>query len=151
MDVLTFTICPEGQDETRADLEDFLEALTRANERYFRRLPQGPCCPHCAGVRYAPPTLRDALAPGEHFESAERLVVLGVGACGSIAAMVAGRMRALEGRSARVRLVDQDSDRRWYHAVVELEDGTIIDPSAELERAANSAPEEPSCGCELSP
>lgn len=146
MDVLTFTVCPEGHAETTAVVEAFLEALVVANEHYFRRLPLGPCCPACAGVRYAPPTPAEARTPGEHFESAERLVVVGKGACGSIAAMVAGRMRALEGRHARVKLVPQSASARYYHAVVELDDGTIVDPSAELEHAA-AVEESPSCGC----
>lgn len=148
MDVLTFTVCPQGVEETREVLQAFLEALTTANELYFRRLPAGPCCPHCAGVKYKPPTELEANSPGEHFESAERMVVLGEGACGPIAAMVAARMRALEGRRVRPLVVSTSNVARRYHVVVELEDGTTIDPTTELEQAV-SVGAAPACACEV--
>lgn len=143
MDVLCFTVCPHGTEETRVVLEAFLEALTVANAEFYRRYPAAPCCPHCARILYRPPTEAEKAQPGEAFQSAERLVVLGRGACGSIAAMVAGRERA-KGRRARVVLQLQsdpkDPTRRDFHALVEKEDGTLVDPTANLERAVG-------CGC----
>lgn len=150
MDVLTITVCPQGIEETRRVLEALLEALVVTNVLYFERLPGGPCCPECASVKYAPPSETDAKSPGEHFESAERLIVNGEGACGSIAAMVAARKR-VDGVHARVKLVPTSSIDRRYHAVVELPDGTIEDPTQELPRAVSvGAPGPvrfPSCGC----
>ena len=135
MDVLSFEVGPQGAQETAVVLESFLEALTEANASYYRRVPKGPCCPKCAGIRYVAPAELDKLEPGERFLSAERMTVLGKGSCGSLAAMVAGRLRA-RGEQARVRveLVSDPADptRRDYHAYVQLGDGTRHDPAAEL-------------------
>lgn len=141
-DRLTFEVCPDGVEETRRVLDFFLEALTKTAELFYRRYPQAPCCPKCAGIKYAPPSDADAAEPGEHFESPERLVVMGKGACGSLAAMVAGRMRALEDRDVMAVSVPQPSPpgQRRFHSVVRLEDGTTIDPTLELELA-------PGCQC----
>lgn len=149
MDVISITVCPQGIEETRRVLEAMLEAVVVANELYFRRLPAGPCCPECASVKYAPPSEKEASSPGEHFESAERLVVVGEGACGSIAAMVAARKR-VDGVNARVKLVPTSSTDRRYHAVVELPDGTVEDPTEKLPRAVSVGARPatfPSCGC----
>lgn len=144
MDVLCFTVCPQGHEETRVVLEAFLEALTVANAEYYKRFPEGPCCPHCARIKYRPPTEAEKAQPGEAFQSAERLIVVGHGACGAIAAMVAGRERA-RGRQARVVLRLQsdptDPGRRDFHALVRKEDGTLVDPTASLDRA------DVGCGC----
>jgi hypothetical protein len=149
VDVLTFTVCPQTAEETRQVIEFYLEAMTKTNELYYQRLPLGPCCPECAGVRYVPPTERDASAPGEGFVSLERLVVLGVGKCGDIAAMVAAKMRVLDRRPAvRVKVITEDAARRRFHAVVQLEDGSLLDPTHELQRVGVSA-SAPSCGCEV--
>lgn len=144
MDVLCFTVCPHGWEETQVVLEAFLEALTVANAEYYRRFPEGPCCPKCALIKYRAPTESEKARPGENFHSAERMTVLGYGACGSIAAMVAGRERA-KGRHARVILQLQsdprDSTRRDFHALVEKEDGTLVDPTKSLEVTTQG------CGC----
>lgn len=149
MDVLTFTVCPQSAEETRQVIEHFLEALTKANELYYQRLPLGPCCPECAGVRYVPPTEREANMPGESFASLERLVVLGVGKCGDVAAMVAAKLRVLDRRPAvRVKVITEDAQRRRFHAVVQLEDGSLLDPTHELQRVGVKA-SAPDCGCEV--
>lgn len=150
MDRITVTVCPQGIAETRLVLEAVLEAVVVANELYFRRLPSAPCCPECAHVRYVPPSESEARTPGEHFESAERLIVQGYGACGSIAAMVAARRR-VDGIAARVRLLPVSTTQRRYHAVVELPDGRTEDPSKELatdvDDVADAPASTPSCGC----
>lgn len=143
MDTLCFTVCPGSIEETRVVLEAFLEALTVANAEYYRRFPEGPCCPKCGHVKYRPPTAAEKAEPGESFQSAERLVVVGHGACGSIAAMVAGRERA-KGRRARVLLRLQtdpaNPGARDFHAVVEKDDGSIVDPTKNLDKYGG-------CGC----
>ena len=137
MDQLTLTVCPQNAEETRVMAEAALEALVKANEVYYMRFPRGPCCPHCAGIKYRPPTEAEMAQPGEQFDSVERLIVKGYGACGPIAAMVAARMRVLEGRDVRVKVIPTriiEGKRRDFHAVVELDDGSIYDPTAELAR-----------------
>lgn len=147
MDTLTLTICPDGIEETRQDLDDVLEALVRMNVRRYQRLPMAPCCPHCAGVKYRPPTPLEEITPGEHFEDLCRLVVVGEGACGPIAAMHAAHMRA-QGRNVRVRAIPQSATQRKFHVVVELEDGTYYDPTTELESAVSVGAVAPkTCGC----
>jgi hypothetical protein len=148
MDTITLTICPDGIEETRQDLDDILEALVRINVRRYQRLPGAPCCPHCAGVKYRPPTPAEEIAPGEHFEDLCRMVVLGEAACGPIAAMQAAHMR-IEGRTGvRARAISQSMTQRKYHVVVELEDGSFLDPTTELESAVSVGAVQPrTCGC----
>lgn len=148
MDVLTFSLGPQSVQETALVLEAFLEALTVANEQCYRRYPAGPCCPGCARIRYEAPS-----GP-QRFRSVECMYAEGKGACGDLAAMVAGRRRA-KGESCRVRVVVVDEGAREFHAVVELGDGTIVDPTAELEAEAAEADEDqgaaepaaPTCAC----
>lgn len=150
MHKLIFTVCPQGIAETKAVLDAFLEALVRTNELYFRRLPKGPCCPECAGVRYRPPSSSEAATPDQEFESAERMIVNGEAACGPIAAMVAAHKRVFEGVHAKAITQPTSSTELKFHAVVELPDGTIIDPTTDLPRALSvgARPQPfPSCGC----
>lgn len=150
MHKLTFTVCPQGIEETRQVIDAFLEALVVTNELYFRRLPKGPCCPECAGVRYRPPSAEDAATPDQTFESAERMIVKGEAACGPIAAMVAAHKRVFEGINAKAIAQPTSSSELKFHAVVQLPNGDIIDPTTDLPRALSvgARPQPfPSCGC----
>lgn len=144
MDLLSFYVGPQSIEETALVLEAFLDALTVANEAYYRRFPAGPCCPGCAGIRYEAPSGPQA------FRSIECMYARGKGACGDLAAMVAGRRRA-KGETCRVRVICTDAATREFHAVVELGDGTIVDPTEELEADEDQGDEmpPPRCACEV--
>lgn len=133
---VTLNISPQSPEEVKECLLAILEALVRVNVAMYRRYPSAHCCPHCAGVRYDPDrAVAEASQHRQRFVSADRLIAAQVGACGSIAAMVAARMRAIEGKpGAYVDLLSQ-SGRNQFHAVVRLPNGAVVDPSAELEEA----------------
>lgn len=142
---LAFEVCPAPGQETLRVLNFFLEALTRTNELVYRRFPHAPCCPKCAGIHYHRPTPEELASPRERCYSVERLLVLGVGKCGDIAAMVAGKMRA-EGRKVMAEAIPNPANPRAleendFHAVVRLEGGGFEDPTAELVES------EPGCAC----
>ncbi len=139
--VIECTFTPQTERETRAVLEDVLEVLVRANQRFYRKYPNATCCPKCGGVRYALPTESEARTNRQGFVSVERMLVERVGSCGDVAAMVCARMRELEGkRDARVVLVRQPTPGRNYHAVVRHE-GKLVDATQEMQTA------KPGCGC----
>lgn len=127
MHVVQLVIGPESEPERKAVLEAILEAVVVANVQYFRRYPNGPCCPKCAGIQYRAPT-----GPLVQFSTIEPMYVAREGACGDIAAMVAAKHRVDGDEGARVVLELEDRDRGVWHALVELGDGTRIDPTAEL-------------------
>lgn len=131
MDTLTFHLGSGTPEETRQQLELFLNALGHANAIYYRTFPKGPCCPKCAGLMYRAPCNPDQ--PGEVFLGVEPLYVEGAGACGSLAAMVMGHELA-HGRDARVVVEltsSPTSPHRDYHATV-LVDGERRDPAQSL-------------------
>lgn len=130
----TFYVQLDSTEDIVRVSEAFLEGLTLANEVYYRRFPDGPCCPRRARLRYED-TSRNRFEPGV-FRGVEYMVARGVGACAEFAAMVAGRRRA-RGEEARVRLrVAEGGRSKTFHAVVELADGTVIDPTADLQAVA---------------
>lgn len=148
MPVLTlrFRVCPDGPGETQAVLDAALEFLTRVDQLYFRRFPSGPCCPACAGVRYDRPKPGEENTPVDEYDSVESMVVRRLGRCGSIAAMVAARMRELEGRDAVARAELVCKRKNIWHAVVEV-DGERKDPTAELIAETEGSDAPGACGC----
>ncbi len=138
---IVLSVNPQDPVEVREVMEAALEALVRINMAMYRRYPEAHCCPHCAGVLYDPEEPRREAAQGrQRFVCADRLIAERVGACGSIAAMACARMRALEGKRARVVLEGKPGSNT-FHAVVQLDDGRKVDPTAELQQAAGC-----SCG-----
>lgn len=137
---VTLNISPQSPEESRECLLAILEALVQCNVAMYRRYPSAHCCPHCAGVKYDPSrAVAEAAQHRQRFVSADRLIAAQVGACGSIAAMVAARMRVIEGKpGAFVDLLSKPG-RSQFHAVVRLPDGSIADPSKELEQASACA------------
>lgn len=145
MDTLTFKVGCDGAEETRQTLEIFLNALAMSNALYYQRYPKGPCCPKCGGLVYRAPCNPEQ--PGETFLGVEALYVAGGGACGSLAAMVAGAELA-HGKNARVVVELQSSPsspHRDYHAAVEV-DGQRLDPAASLIEAGRV---DAGCNCPL--
>lgn len=139
---LKFELTPQTLEETREVLEAFLEALVVANMALYRRFPGAPCCPKCAGVRYAPPKGKAKMSDEQRFVGVERMVVEGYGSCGDVAAMVCARMRSLEGKpDARVIVQQQREGGRHFHAVVAV-DGSIVDATEEMLPGSR-----PGCGC----
>ena len=136
MDALQICVGPESLEETRVVLEAALECVVVANGEYYRRYPNGPCCPKCAGVRYQEP-----VGSIVSFSSIEPMFVAGYGSCGDIAAMVAAKHRFDGDSAARVVLEMTDPRERAFHAVVELGDGRRLDPTADLIAATED------CGC----
>jgi hypothetical protein len=134
---ITIDVGADGPEETREVLEAFLEALVVANLAYYRRYPEGPCCAGCAHVKYRPPRRVEHGLSSQHFDAIEPMVVRGAGACGSVAAMRAARLR-YEGKTAHVAL-ERQGDRSQFHAVV-IADGQRIDPTEKLARVGD-------CGC----
>lgn len=133
---VTLNISPQSPDEARECMLAILEALVRVNVAMYRRYPSAHCCPHCAGVKYDPArATAEAAHHRQRFVSADRLIAEQVGACGSIAAMVAARMRAIEGKPGAYVDLLSEPGRSQFHAVVRLPGGAVVDPSAELEEA----------------
>src|SRR5262245_43009961 len=100
---LSFDIGAGGSAEIKAIVEAMLEALVVVNVHYYERFPNGPCCAGCANVAYRAPRPVEHGLSSQHFDSIEPMVAKGRGACGSIAAMRAARLR-FEGKDARVVL-----------------------------------------------
>lgn len=134
---LTIDLGCEGVEESKEVIEAFLEALVLSNLAYYRRYPGGPCCAGCGGVKYRVPRRCEHFSSSQHFDGIERMIVRGYGACGSVAAMRAARLR-FEGKDARV-VLELQGDRLQFHAVV-MVDGERIDPTAKLAKLGD-------CGC----
>lgn len=136
----TFAIelgCAPGE-ETRQAAEDLLNALAQINARVYQRFPRAPCCPKCAGFRYK--VAKEGPPRVQTFEALDRACAKVNLRCGTLAAMAAGRELA-KGRHARVKVELEDAAENKMHALVELEDGRITDPSAELVEAGRT------CNC----
>jgi len=101
-----------------------LEAATVANEALARRgsLPDLDRAIRDGHVRWKPEPFTD----GEHFDLAPEVLRRGWGDCDDLAAWLAAQMRH-EGEDARAVAIKSGPTR--YHAVVEREDGQILDPS----------------------
>lgn len=139
---VTIRFSPEGQEETVAMLEAIINAVAECNAILFRKYPASACCPGCGGVRYKAPCPEKAAKREIDWATADVVLAEGVTACGPAAAYVAGHKLAA-GEHARVRVLPRDeTGRDDYHAVVELANGAIEDPTAELEKL------EGGCNCE---
>jgi hypothetical protein len=108
---------------TPAALEAALEATTLANAEAIRRGE----VPHIEdairrGVRWRPEPFVD----GEHFDLAHQVMRRNWGDCDDLAPWLSASLRE-QGEDARTRVVKTGRDR--WHAVTELSDGRILDPS----------------------
>lgn len=113
--------------ENERELSNLLEVFTQANTRYLKDHPEVPH-PYESGVYYQRET-----KGLEHWLGVEALLARGFGDCEDLAAYLAAWLRARRGVAARVGLVEyRKGSRRWYHAIVRLPDGSVLDPSAEL-------------------
>jgi hypothetical protein len=140
----------------RAEVLAALEALTWANARwYLDQWDAGkdpPCCTDCAHLRYLP----DAPFRNLTFRGGEELLRAGVGSCGELSSLEAGRARAKVMRNGgtvddaqRAAFVDlelvsqrpnaQGGVETTWHAVVILGSGERVDPSAEKLASASSS------------
>lgn len=110
---------------TPAALEAALEATGLANAEAIRRGE----IPHVedairAGVKWKPEPFLD----GEHFDLGHQVVQRGWGDCDDLAPWLTGSLRATgEDENARTRILKTGKNR--WHAVTELSDGQIVDPS----------------------
>lgn len=101
-----------------------LEASTVANEALGARgaLPDIEHAIRDRLVRWKPEPFTD----GEHFDLAPEVLRRGWGDCDDLAPWLAAQLR-MEGEDARAVAIRSGAQR--YHAVVEREDGQILDPS----------------------
>lgn len=116
--------------ETRAILELRAQALAEGNAIWLAAHPDAPCCAGCAEVKYVPPSDCDLDGSCQDIQDAAALIGSQVGTCIEIAAYDAGNLM-VDGQDAQVRLVENGPFD--YHAVIEMPDGSILDPTAELQ------------------
>lgn len=76
------------------------------------------------GVRWKPEAFED----GEHFDLPEVIGARGWGDCDDLAPALAAELRASQADPGAVARVVRSGPERW-HAIVQLSDGTTIDPS----------------------
>ena len=77
-----------------------------------------------SGVKWKP----EAFADGEHFDLPEVVGARGYGDCDDLAPCLAAELRATKADpGARARVYRSGPDR--WHAIVQMSDGTIVDPS----------------------
>jgi hypothetical protein len=104
-----------------------LETSVRANQALLEdddtlRLPSEAIS--AGDIRWRPEPFRD----GEHFDLLPEILKRGWGDCDDIAPAIAAELRAL-GRDPGARSVAKKSGPNRWHAVVQLSDGRIWDPS----------------------
>jgi len=113
--------------EDMGELLLLLEDFTRANTRYLERHPEVPH-PYDTALYYDNEPLGQ-----ERWMGVKRLLTLGWGDCEDLAAYLAAWYRARRGIMAKVILQRfTKRGKTWYHAVVALPDGAILDPSKKL-------------------
>lgn len=107
--------------ETVEELKDCLDLLTKISERQIRRynLPH----PYVAGIRY-----QEEPIGREKWQTALETLQLKEGDCEDLAAYLAGWLRA-HGTPAEAFLRKSSVG---YHCLVQLPDGTVLDPSRQL-------------------
>lgn len=121
---------------TPAALEAALEATTLANEEAFRR-GELPSVEELIsrGAKWRPEPFLD----GEHFDLGHEIVRRRWGDCDDWAPMLSAQLRATgEDPGARTRLKKTGANR--WHALTELSDGTILDPSRWAGMGRRSSP-----------
>lgn len=104
-----------------------LESLVVANVHYLERHPE-VSHPYRSGLYYDNEPIGR-----EEWLGVEALLRAGWGDCEDLAAYLAAWYRARKGIFAKVILKRfSKKGRVWYHAVVQLPDGSIEDPSKKL-------------------
>ncbi len=144
----------DGSEETRRELERYLNAAAQNNADWFRRHPNAPCCVACAAkdgkIGYVGP--QDCGPSCQRIQSAEQVVAEGRATCGPLAAYDAGGALA-EGKDAHVRVIHEEDQAGnpvpyRYHAVVGTkgEDGEVRyhDPSEDAVQVTGR------CQCKVS-
>lgn len=114
-----------SRDETASMLDAALESLTRASEPRIARgaLPTFGAALKAGRVKWAPEPPGD-----EHFDLPETVLKRGTGDCDDLAPWQAASRRAT-GEDPGARAIVRPSGPGRWHAVVQLSDGRIEDPS----------------------
>jgi hypothetical protein len=166
---MSFGYTGYGPDQEADVLEALCEGYVQANVVMIRADPDRfPCCTGCGGYQYEEPSncrVRNwetgvAVDPDcQHVRGAVVLHKMGVGTCIDLACMAAALLRVKDEKEARVVIEhDLGPNDEWqpgkYHAVVMLDDGSIVDPSAEAPLAIGGrrsqqrrGEQQTSCGC----
>jgi plasmid stability protein len=103
-----------------------LEATTRANQEMLASgavEPISEAIKH-GEVKWKPEPFRD----GEHFDLADTVQRRGWGDCDDLAPALAAELRHKGADDGARAIVRKSGPKRW-HAITELSDGTILDPS----------------------
>lgn len=102
-----------------------LEATTLANESLLHA-GEAPLATEAikAGVKWKPEPFHD----GEHFDLATETYERGWGDCDDLASWLAAELRSTGADPGAKAVVKRTGPSRW-HAVVQLSDGTVVDPS----------------------
>lgn len=136
-------------------LDALAEALTAINIGWMLEHPEAPCCLACGGVRYEPPRLCGTPVVCQLVEAAPIILARRRATCLGIACYTAAKRR-IAGTPCRVACAPLVDDRgnaipQSWHALVVDADGTVHDPTAELEHEQRAAarqapaPDKPSC------
>jgi len=139
----------------QACLHALAEALTAINMEWMALHPDAPCCLACGGVRYEQPRLCGTPVVCQLVEAAPVILARRRATCLGIACYTAAKRR-LAGTACEVQCLPLQDDRgrvipQAWHALVVDADGTVHDPTAELEaetaatRRGVAAPAKPSC------
>lgn len=102
----------------------------------------GPACLGCEGVRYELPATCNEWC--QHVDTAPIILRKKLATCIAVAAYVAG-WEIAHGRDAEIRIVPlRDSYGaavpRAYHALVQLDDGAVVDPTEGIPGYRDEAP-----------
>jgi len=148
---LRLHLASANDDEFREQAAQFCEMLTRINMLELAKYKDElPCCLGCGGVRYVPPPGCAVPRPCQEVYDALMIYKNKAGTCMDLAPERCARLRLQaidEGRAswdnfaqevAWCAIDDQlDGDGQvlpgYYHALVELADGSEQDPSVELQ------------------
>ena len=136
-------LCNDTHEETREDLEKVLEVLVENNAAWFANHPEAPCCLSChRGIRYRPPKRKQM---SQTFYCAGAVLARREASCESIAAYDAGHL-LYTGQFARVVLLSNDLND--FHAVIQLSDGSLFDPTEKLLAVQRGDSESCPCPCQ---